>query len=120
MTPKSGDRFSDKVMRKKKPAARRTRPLARPGSRQTSASFGLRADADEADFTEAVDALHQVAVRRVIDVARAVEAPAEAVAPVVVMLEAPRRSGGRGEGGGAHGGDGSEREQGLADHDVLL
>src|ERR1043166_7810600 len=98
---------------------RRARPLARPGLRQTDASFGLRADADEADFTEAVDALHQVAVRRVADVARSVEAEAEA-APTGGMREAPLRSGGRSESGGADGGDGGEREHGLADHDVLL
>src|SRR5690349_23940114 len=36
--------------------------------------------------------------------------------PVVAMMEAPRRSGGRGERGGAESGNSGEAEKGLADH----
>src|SRR5258708_31390416 len=83
-----------------------------------SRRFGLFADADHAHGARTVHLLHQIAVRRVVHGARAVEA--EAVAPAVMMTEAPRRSGGRGERGNAESGDGGEAENGLADHDVLL
>ena len=84
--------------------------------------FGLLADLDQPHDAVAVDALDEVAVRSDVDDAGAVEAPAavEAVAPAVVMLEAPRRSGGRCQRGSAEGGDRGEREHGFADHDVLL
>src|SRR5436309_1686808 len=89
-------------------------------------SVGLSADLDEARVAETVVLLHVVAGRHNVDVAHAVaraEAPA-AVAPAVMAkaptVEAPRRSGGRSECGGAECCDAGERENGLADHDVLL
>src|SRR4051812_2533491 len=103
------------------------RPLARPeGIKIEAGSVGLSADLDETRVAEAVVLLHVVAARHDVDVAHSVaraEAPA-AVAPAVMAkaptVEAPRRSGGRSERGGAECCDAGERENGLADHDVLL
>src|SRR5450756_331668 len=75
--------------------ARRTQKS--PASHKAGAwneTFRLFADADHAHGARTVHLLHQVAVRCVVHVARAV-APAEAVAPAV-MVPAPRRRGGRG------------------------
>src|SRR5258708_32929729 len=83
-----------------------------------SRRFGLFADADHAHGARTVHLLHQIAVRRVVHVAWAVEA--EAVAPAVMMTEAPRRSGGRGERGNAEGGNGGGAANGAADPQALL
>src|SRR3954470_13012833 len=89
-------------------------------------SVGLSAALEEARVAETVVLLHVVAGRHNVDVAHGVaraEAPA-AVAPAVMAkaptVETPRRSGGRSECGGAECCDAGERENGLADHDVLL
>src|SRR6266700_906773 len=68
-------------------------PASREAGVSTKSTFRLLADADHAHGARTVHLLHQVAVRRVVHVARAVEAVA--VAPAV-MAEAPRRRGGRG------------------------
>src|SRR5258705_13197361 len=97
-----------------------------PASQEAGASaksrrFGLFADADHAHGARTVHLLHQVAVRRVVHVARAVEAEAVAVAvaPAVMMTEAPRRSGGRGERGSAESGNGGAAGNGLAGHKIF-